>query len=585
MNTTTPERWHRIRGLFEAAIAKRPEDQARFVALMRDADEDVRAEVLELIIALETDGEDLEGLVDRSLRDWVEESTGRRLIGRKVGAYRIVREIGHGGMGAVYEAVRADDQFEQRVAIKVIRGGRDADWIPQRFRQERQILADLHHPNIASLVDGGVMDDGRLFLIMEYVEGQPIDQYCERGGITLRRRIILFLAVCEAVSYAHRKLVVHRDLKPENIFVTPDGTVKLLDFGIAKLLSGEELQDAPPAGAGVRPMTPKYASPEQARGSPVSTANDVYSLGVVLEDLLPEGRAGRDRDLEAVVRTATRSRPEERYVSIDQVANDLRHYLDGRPVAARSSSSIYRLQKFVGRHRANVAAAGLLVLTFTTGLFVTERQAGRAEAERVLAEQRFQVAHGRMSAMLFDVQDAIEPRLAADPSDASAWRTLALAHENMGDLAVGGGDPAAGVRHARQALALWRSLAAANPDSVPARLAVAVSHVKLGDLLGNPRYPSVDDAAGALRQYDAAAALLAAPPLVESEEPGVRRTGGLVAERQGTTYRLMGRREEAREAFRRSLEIYLELREAYPENATDRERLDSVRASIDSLAR
>ena len=212
-----------------------------------------------------------------------EDDQSRPVEGRRIGPYRVVREIGRGGMGAVYLAARADEQFEQRVAIKLIKRGMDTDDIIRRFRNERQILANLRHPHIATLLDGGITEEGLPYFAMDYVEGAPIDQYCDQHKLSIRNRLNLFRMICSAVQFAHQNLIVHRDIKPGNIIVTPEGVPVLLDFGIAKLLDAEHSQETMP---GQRPMTPECASPEQVRGEPITTASDIYSLGILLYKLL-----------------------------------------------------------------------------------------------------------------------------------------------------------------------------------------------------------------------------------------------------------------------------------------------------------
>src|SRR5205823_4821416 len=234
--------------------------------------------------------------------------------GELIGAYRIVREIGRGGMGAVYLAERADRQYEKQVAIKLIKRGMDTDSVLRHFRDERQILAGFDHPNIARLFDAGTTPDGLPYFVMEYIEGLPLDQYCDKQRLSITDRLKLFREVCSAVSYAHRHLVIHRDIKRSNILVTPEGAPKLLDFGIAKVLQAGAAPEALVTSTGLRLMTPEYASPEQVRGQPVTTASDVYSLGVVLYELL----AGRSpyhfavhspRDLERAITEREPTRP------------------------------------------------------------------------------------------------------------------------------------------------------------------------------------------------------------------------------------------------------------------------------------
>jgi serine/threonine protein kinase/Tfp pilus assembly protein PilF len=363
--------------------------------------------------------------------------------GRSVGSYRILSEVGHGGMGAVYLAVRDDDEFKKRVAIKLLRRGMATDDLVRRFRNERQILASIDHPNIAKLLDGGTTEEGLPYFLMEYVEGEPIDRYCDAHRLSVGERLELFRTVCAAVHFAHQNLVVHRDLKPGNILVTADGVVKLLDFGIAKLLRPELYSDrAEATRLEERLLTPEYASPEQARGETVTTASDVYSLGVLLYELLTghlpyrlsglslhevtrvigevdprkpstvigeveertrgdgttakltpelvaktrEGRPDRLRrrlagDLDAIVMRAMRKEPQRRYGSAEQLSEDIRRHLEGLPVSARKGTLSYNAGKFVRRHRVGVfmaTAAAISLVAFSAVLAVQSARVARA---------------------------------------------------------------------------------------------------------------------------------------------------------------------------------------------------------------
>ena len=359
----------------------------------------------------------------------------------RIGPYRVIQEIGRGGMGAVYLAERDDDQFRKRVAVKLLPAWSATDeHRVRRFIEERQILAALEHADIARLLDGGVTTDGLPWFAMEYVEGMAIDRYCDTQSLTIEQRLALFRRVCAAVAYAHRNLVVHRDLKPGNILVDTDGSVRLLDFGIAKLLGGDPVTDALTRTA-ERLMTPLYASPEQVRGGPISTASDVYALGVLLHELLtgrdpyrlpnrepyeiahailerePErpsvsvGRGGAGYDVERVARarastparlrrrlegdldmivlTALDKNPARRYRSVEQLEADVQRHVTGMPIAARGDSAVYRARKFVRRHRAGVAVAAAFALVVAGFAVVTAVQAMRirAEADRVAAER------------------------------------------------------------------------------------------------------------------------------------------------------------------------------------------------------
>jgi serine/threonine protein kinase len=323
-------------------------------------------------------------------RDVFDETGEEQFAGRHFGSYEIIREIGRGGLGAVYLAVRSDGEYRKEVALKLIRRGLDTDDILRRFRNERQILAQLDHPNIARLIDGGTTDDGLPFFVMEYVKGEPISTFCESHQLDTNQRLELFRKVCGAVTYAHQNLVIHRDLKPSNILVTDDGDPKLLDFGIAKLLTAESETFTQTAPA-LRAMTPEYASPEQVRGERITTASDVYSLGVLLYELLtgekpyrlktrtteeisraitdqePERPSTAIRsnqrslqgDLDNIVLMAMRKEPHRRYASAAALADDIRRHQEGLPIAARPNTFSYRTGKFIRRHRASVAATRL----------------------------------------------------------------------------------------------------------------------------------------------------------------------------------------------------------------------------------
>ncbi len=277
----TPERWQQIRKVFDQAVALTGAERRSFLETQCAGDPELRHEVESLLVAnaeagtgfLNTPAVDLTG---------PDPNAPPKRVGRRIGAYVIIEQIGHGGMGEVYRAGRADGQFEKQVAIKLVRGGYDTASVLERFRHERQILASLDHPNIARLLDGGTTEDGIPYLVMELIEGIPIDEYCAGNQLGVTERLQLFMQVCSAVQYAHQRLVIHRDIKPGNILVTKEGVPKLLDFGIAKILDPASSSEATVAG----PMTPEFASPEQIRGEPITTATDVYSLGVVLYRLL-----------------------------------------------------------------------------------------------------------------------------------------------------------------------------------------------------------------------------------------------------------------------------------------------------------
>ena len=288
----SPERWRQIEALFHEALELGGAERAQFLSERTNGDPELHAEVEKLL----TQFDDASSFIEQPLYDsarsgvllgLLDDLDEDPMVGKVLGSYRIEREIGRGGMGAVYEAVRADGEFRLRVALKVVKRGVDTDFVLRRFRNERQILAALDHPFITRLIDGGTTEDGRPYFVMEYIDGLPLYRYCDRQRLSIEERLKLFCRVCEAVEYAHQKQVIHRDLKPSNIFITNDGTPRLLDFGIAKLLDPELAIDTlRPTATALRMMTIDYASPEQIRGEPVTYATDVYSLGVVLFELL-----------------------------------------------------------------------------------------------------------------------------------------------------------------------------------------------------------------------------------------------------------------------------------------------------------
>ncbi|MEZ0335911.1 MAG: protein kinase, partial [Gemmatimonadales bacterium] len=431
-------RWDEADRLFDQALELPPAERERWLDRTCD-DPALRRQVLDLLRAdaaaerfLELDG--------WRLAAPLLEPAAESGHGLTIGPYRVLRELGRGGMGVVCLGERADGQFEQRVALKLIKRGMDSDEIHRRFLAERQILARLGHPHIARLLDGGVSAEGQPWFAIEYVEGKAITEHCSEHDLGVEERLQLFLKACEAVRYAHQHLVVHRDLKPSNILVTPDGQVKLLDFGIAKLLSQEPGAETGLTETGVRVMTPEYAAPEQVRGEPVTTATDVYALGTVLYELLtgqrahrwesrtpgemerivcqivPEapssvvdgGRGKRLRgDLDTITLRALSKEPDRRYPTVEQLAADVRRHLAGQPVAARPDTWRYRATKFVARHRLGVAAAVAIVLSLLAGLGGTIWQA-RVAAERARvasAEAAKQRAVRDFLVQLFEASD------------------------------------------------------------------------------------------------------------------------------------------------------------------------------------
>jgi tetratricopeptide (TPR) repeat protein len=417
-------RWRDVERVLDLTLDSHPEQWARILDDQCSGDPELRREVESLLGRYASAKHFLESPPAAAAAALIREartSSYTREVSR-VGVYRIVRQIGRGGTSLVFLAERDDGQFRQQVALKLLRPGHDSEIDQGRFRAERQILASLSHTNIARLLDGGVTDDGLPYIVMELVDGEPIDRYCESRSLSLEKRLEMFITVAEATQYAHQNLVVHRDLKPSNILVTADGQVKLLDFGLAKLL--EPTTDAKPPLTTQRWMTPEYAAPEQVRGQPATTLTDVYQLGAVLYELLtgklPFGTRERSPfelqraiqeqdapppsavalrpalrgDLDAIVLKALRKETEQRYASAQDFADDVRRHLSRHPVRARQGEAAYRALRFVRRHRWSVAASTLLLMMLTGYAVTLTMHARRVRATLARVEQERTKAEG-----------------------------------------------------------------------------------------------------------------------------------------------------------------------------------------------
>jgi Tol biopolymer transport system component/serine/threonine protein kinase len=354
-----PERWKQIKEIVDVGLGLAPGERSAYLARVCEGDAELLDEVGSLIAAYEESGDTFEERPASARPD--------RMIGARFGPYKLVEVIGTGGMGSVYRARRADEEFEKEVAVKVLRRGLDLDYVVRHFRLERQIMASLDHPNIARLLDGGTTEDGLPYFVMEYIRGKPVTTYCRERRLGTRERLALFRTVCEAVEFAHKQGVVHRDIKPGNILVTANGTPKLLDFGIAKILNPEQMPHAGEPIITVTPaLTPEYASPEQMIGAPVTEASDVYSLGVLLCELLTGRRpgesppnAGVPREVDDIVRMAVQVNPAHRYATAGPLGADVGNYLNGLPVRARQGHAAYRASKFLRRKSSLVLAVGV----------------------------------------------------------------------------------------------------------------------------------------------------------------------------------------------------------------------------------
>jgi eukaryotic-like serine/threonine-protein kinase len=460
-----PDRWLRLEELFDAAVELPAEERRLLLDRECASDSTLRGQVESLIISSDVGDEFIQAAVHGAARQLADFEPRPDEI-QRIGPYRVIRELGPGGMGAVFLAARADDEYRKEVAIKLVRGAFATSEMLRRFRSERQILANLDHPNIARLLDGGTTESGAPYVVMEYVEGESIDEYSDRNRLPTEARLELFRKVCSAIQYAHQNLVVHRDIKPGNILVTSDGEPKLLDFGIAKLLNPHASpQTVAETRADMRLMTPEYASPEQVRGGQIGTASDVYSLGVVLYELLtghrpqklnslspqevedvvcvrqpekPSTAVTRDEgretdggpveavtgdvrserrsttidklkrrlrgDLDNIILMAMRKEPERRYSSVDQLSEDIRRHLEGLPVAARPATLGYRTRKFLRRHRTAVAAvAAAFALVAVLVGFYTYKLASERDRAQLEASKAKQVSDFLIS--VFEVSD------------------------------------------------------------------------------------------------------------------------------------------------------------------------------------
>jgi len=497
----TPDKWERVKALFEAALQQDPSERVAFLARACPED-DLRHHIEQLLVHHQEAG----NFLNDSVLDWQIPAAGQLapsdaspeqtpfdpIVGCRVGAYQITRRIGFGGMAAVYLASRADEQYRKQVAIKILRPGLDSSELLSRFRSERQTLAGLDHPNIVKLLDGGSTDEGLPYLVMDYVEGVPIDEHCDSRRLSIEERLRLFCKVCAAVECAHRNMVVHRDLKPGNIFVTADGTPKLLDFGISKVLNPDpSSQTLLVTQTNTRRMTPAYASPEQVRGESVTASTDIYSLGVVLYELLTghrpyklkehtpaemerairedepekpstavdrvevqtssdgtsvtktaeavsrtrEGQPEKLRrclkgDLDTIVLTALQKEPQRRYPSVAELSQDIERHLEHQPIKARSSTLGYRTSKFVKRHKSEVIAGALMATVLLGASSFTLWKTHRAK-EAALAELMSQRSRGRRSVAVLGFKNV-------SGRTETAWLSTALSEMLTTELAAAG---------------------------------------------------------------------------------------------------------------------------------------------------
>jgi non-specific serine/threonine protein kinase/serine/threonine-protein kinase len=500
----TTEQWREVEQVLAVAMDLPEAERCAYLDRICEGRPAIRSEVDSLLAAYLEAGDFIESAIASEIsRD---APLPAPLISRRIGPYRLIRELGRGGMATVYLGQRDDGQFSKEVAVKLIGAVTPSPESLRRFEEERQILATLEHPNIVRLLDGGVTEDGLQYIIMEYIEGLPIDEYCERKGLKLEERLKLFQTICSAVHFAHQRLVLHRDIKPGNILVTAEGQPKLLDFGIAKIL--DPVLDSSLNQATLtlmRAMTPDYASPEQLQGGVITTSSDVYSLGVLLYELLtgkrpyrlagatlsetlrivceqdperPSGTRPELRgDLDAIVLKAMRKEPSQRYTSAEEFSSDIGRYLSNWPVLARRGSFRYVVRKFVARHKLAVSVSAVATVLTLVGIAGVIAEARVARAERGKAERRFNDVRKLASSVLFEMNDGI-----ANLPGSTAVRRLLVT----------------------RALEYLDSLAKEAQGDASLQLDLALAYVRVGDVQGGPTNGNLGDIKGAFASYEKA---------------------------------------------------------------------------------
>jgi eukaryotic-like serine/threonine-protein kinase len=488
-------RWQQVKSILDQALQVRSDEREQFVTKLCAGDSELRYEVKELLDF----GERADDLIpEDGLETAISIDTGRAYdLPARAGPYRILREIGRGGMGVVCLAKRDDGEYQLFVALKLIGNGIHGAKFAKLFWRERQILAQLDHPNIARLLDGGTTETGQPYYAMEFVDGEPLDKYCRQHPLSVRDKLELFIAICSAVSYAHRNLIIHRDLKPGNVLVTQEGIPKLLDFGVAKILADEAQNEA----TTMMPFTPLYASPEQMKGEALTVATDIYSLGVLLYVVLSgrhpygsgegnpaafwgtlertptplrQGNRELPADLEKIVMMALRKEPERRYATVDALCEDIRDFLRGFPVQAAPDTFTYRFGKFAKRNRWALVAATIAVLgAIISGVIIWR--------EKQQADMRFQQVRQLAHSVVFELDDAIE-----DLPGSSRARELLIA----------------------RGLGYLNALVKHRGNDAGLSFELAKAYMKIGAAQGDLEQANVGDREGALASYNKARGLL-----------------------------------------------------------------------------
>jgi eukaryotic-like serine/threonine-protein kinase len=583
----TAERWAQIKEVFQQAYSVGPDARDSCLNSLCGGDAELMREVRSLLEAasdevdlLDTPNHlpSLAPVVQRVRDEWDQEDG---FIGRTVGVYRIQSLIGAGGMGSVYLGVREDAEFRMKVAIKVLNRAADGYNIVDRFRLERQILARLNHPFIARIFDGGITDDGLLYFVMEYIQGISLDEYLNTRKPGLEARLQLFREICSAVSFAHQNLVVHSDIKMGNILITEDGMPKLLDFGISRMLDAEggesELADKDQVTA----LTPAYASPEQLRGDALTTASDIYSLGVLLYEIICGRRPyepergnpmgilakiaagnmaspsnisdlpGVDPDLDAIIRKALQVRPEDRFVTANQFAQDVARYLQHQTVSACPDTALYRSRKFLRRNRVAVLVGTLAACSLLGGVVTSTYLANRAEQERRRAELRYQDVRQLASSLIFELDADLAP--------------LPGATGVRGKLV-------------ERALSYLDRLSQDSAGDVSLQRELAAAYERLGDVQGRPNVANIGNTALALECYRKALAIREAIPTEDSPELEIVTKVDMAQNysRISSLLKLMGDYQDGLRYDREALRMYQELLVLDPNSLDHRRKVASA---------
>lgn len=615
----------KVKEIFSSAIELPLDEQADFLVSACQDDEDLHREVESLLKARYKAENFLEGVsAPNTLHDSINKNN--QLIGQKIDKYRIISELGCGGMGVVFLAERED--FRQKVALKLIKRGMDSDAILERFSREREILASLNHPFIARFLDGGTTESGSPFFVMEFVEGISVDKYCRQKNLNVEQKLELFIKICEAVSFAHQKLVVHRDLKPSNILIDANNNPKLLDFGIAKLLNSNEISETQTQQ---KALTPAYASPEQIRGETVDTTSDVFSLGKILSEILQNDKL--DNDLQVILQTSMREESVRRYASVEKFSEDVRRYLNGLPISAQKDTFAYRTKKFIQRNYLSVGVAALFSITLLIGLTAIIW-------EKRKAEQRFNDVRELANSFMFEFHDSIENLPGSTPArqlvvsralqylnklseesggDAKLQRELATAYEKVGRIQGNSyysnlGDTNGAMQSYQKSLEIRQKLAASDSNNLELQDELASSfegvgdmfytiedlksgqsnyqnalnireklaqtdsknlqyqssladiYGKIGDITGFEGYANLGDTRGALNFYEKAAATDEKLVLAEPNNHKFEQNFAVRLTFLGMLYRTVGKTKEAIVSLEKAAAIFKDLIAAEPNN-------------------